>query len=171
MGQRRAQCGPGVLQRPLRRGLVAAFAYRAAAAALLGSMGVLALGAALTDLAYLVQPAPDIGCGQLVKPLGAQVRDDVETGEQLVELVGLRREVRLDHFAEPIGQVFAQCRQVRGDRAAVSLSAKPAPGSLGVLVSDSLDVLAAADAIWAGNPGVGTPATWDRVDRSLAVAA
>src|SRR5262249_45540652 len=171
VGQSGAQGGPDAFDRPWRYELATAFADRAATAAFLGSAGGFALCAALAYPGNLVQAAPPIRREQRVQPLSAQVGIDVEADEQLVPFVGLRREVGFDDLAQPVSQILVQRWHVRRDRATVSLYAELEPCPLGVLVRGGLDVLAAPDTVRAGDPGVGTPATWDRVDRSLAVAA
>lgn len=88
--RRTAQHSPSLMHCPLGRQLLAALA-RSTAPRLL-TLGVLALRAALTARPQLVQPHLDVADGQLLQLAAAEVRDDVETAEQVVVRHGCRRE-------------------------------------------------------------------------------
>ena len=83
-GERSPQCVTRVLAGPGGQDLVAAGSGGAAAALAFWPVGVLALCAALADAAELVEPLPDVFDLELVQPLVAEVRNDVQPGEQLV---------------------------------------------------------------------------------------
>ncbi len=103
-GKRGPECVACVLAAPRRQQLVAAVPDGAAAALGLWPLGVFALSAAQARAGQFVEPGPDVADGDLVEPLAADVRNDVQPGERLVLLVGLRRQVGPHHLVEPVRQ-------------------------------------------------------------------
>lgn len=106
-GKSSAKRVTGILTAPRSQDFPAALADRAASPLGFRTGSVFPLSTSLTDACELVEPLPNVLDPELVEPLMAKIRIDVQTGEQLVRLVGLGCEVRLDDLFEPVGEEVA----------------------------------------------------------------
>jgi hypothetical protein len=84
MGHRGTQRGPGAFHRPLPMGPGGSICRSRSSDGAPRASGRPYPGRGADPSADLVQPKPDVGSCQLVKPLGIRVRVDVEAGEQLM---------------------------------------------------------------------------------------
>lgn len=104
-GQRGPQDRAGIDDRAARQPLLAALTQCAAALLPAGSGGVLTLCATLAPGCQLTEPAADVGNGELVQALLAEIRVDVEPDVSCVGFGGLRLGERLDHVPQPASEV------------------------------------------------------------------
>src|SRR6266702_21585 len=99
------------------------------------------------------------------------MRNDVQTAEHLIFLVGLGREVGFSDVLEPVGEKFGKPRHIGADWAVASLVSQVRPVLPCLLVGRAPDVLAVPGAIRPGTPDVAAPAVTSLVQGALAVPA
>ena len=129
-GKSSAKRVTGILTAPRSQDFPAALADRAASPLGFWPGSVFPLSTALTDACELVEPLPNVLDLELVEPLMAKVRIDVQTGEQLVRLVRLGRKVRLDDLSQPVGEEVAELGYVGAYRSAACLIPELEPSPL-----------------------------------------
>jgi hypothetical protein len=153
-GKSSAKRVTGILTAPRSQDFPAALADRAASPLGFWPSSVFPLSTALTDACELVEPLPNVLDLELVEPLISKVRIDVQTGEQLIRLVCLGCEVRLDDLFQPIREKVAELGYVGTDRSAACLvpELKPCPPS--GFVGLALDIFAVAFAARLGAPNI-----------------
>jgi hypothetical protein len=66
----------------------------------------------------------------------------VQPGKELVLLIGLGREIRLDYLFQPVAEKLAKLRDIRGDRSLTCPVSEFEPCRLGLFIGLALDVLA-----------------------------
>jgi hypothetical protein len=160
-----------VLDGPVGKYLMAAGADDAAAAAIRGSGGIFALGAALAGRTQLVQTGADVADLEPVEPVGSETWDEIRAGEQGVPFGGLGCEVGLDDFAQPVGQVARQCRRGRWHRAFPGPCLELDPLLVHLVVGLAVDPLALPLAVGGRDPGVCGVSVAVGKDRGFPVAA
>jgi hypothetical protein len=150
---------------------VAALAGSAASALVFRARGVLALRTALANAADLVEPLPDVLNLKLVKPLGSQVGNDMQPGEQLIFLVGFGCKIWLNYLFQPVIQELLNAWNIGRYRSSARLLAELEPCPLRLVVRLALNVLPVALTGRVGTPHVSPVAVLDRVDGALAIVA
>jgi hypothetical protein len=151
-GKSSAERVTGILTAPRSQNFPAALADRAASPPGFSPGSVFPLSTALTDACELVEPLPNVLDLELVEPLMAKVRIDVQTGEQLIRLVRLGCEVRLDDLFQPIREKVAELGYAGADRSAACLVPELEPCPLSGFVGLALDIFAVAFAARFGAP-------------------
>jgi hypothetical protein len=153
-GKSSAKRVTSILTAPRSQDFPAALADRAASPLGFWPGSVFPLSTALTDASELVEPLPDVLDLELVEPLMAKVRIDVEAGEQLIRLVRLGCEVRLNDLLQPIREKVAELGYVGADRSATRLVPELEPCPLSGFVGLALDIFAVAFATRFGAPNI-----------------
>src|SRR5262249_35867584 len=146
VGQRTAQDGPRIADRPLGGHAPTASCRNLGAASPphFRAPGILGLRATLAGLPQLVQPGPHVAQGELVEPLLAEEGHDVQPTEDLIGRTRQRRVARRDNYlAQPVGQVVSH-RWVAGrDRSPASRFMEAEPLTVYLLAGLAVDPLAA----------------------------
>ena len=115
-GESSTERGASVLAALRRQSLMAAFTDRATPSLGYRPGSVLPLRAVLADTRELIDPLPDVLDLELVDSLLPQMRNDVQTNEQLIRLVCLGCQVRLDDVFKPVREEVAKLGCVGADR-------------------------------------------------------
>jgi hypothetical protein len=105
---------------------------------------------------------------QLVESLAAQIRNNMQSAESLVFLIGLGSKVRRDNLFQPVGEKVSKFLYVRADRSPARLVSELEPCLPGSVVGLGLDVLVVTRASRVDAPDVAPVAVLDRVDGSFA---
>ena len=111
-GKCRSEYIAGIFAASRREHLMATFADSATAAFVFSSGGILALRAAYADSGEFIEPCSDIPDLEFIESFPAKMRDYVQSGECLVFLVRLGREVGCNDVFQPVSQEFGKLRHI-----------------------------------------------------------